>query len=146
MTLCFYRCSRNFVCRNLQHWLISPLKIFASIFLRFCCSQPLANLFHWIRTICKIREAETECVSPSEENIPRPHRHSATKGSTARAAGRPLPQPGRASASTASVKAQTHSPRTLVLSLKSSRKARWPLCWLFLFKDSLMYSKYFHRN
>lgn len=33
MTLCFYRCPRNFVCRYLQNWFI-PHNIFAFIFLR----------------------------------------------------------------------------------------------------------------
>lgn len=40
--------------------------------------QPLANLFHWIWTICKTCDAETECVSQSDENIPKIHRRTAT--------------------------------------------------------------------
>lgn len=52
--------------------------IFLHSYLRSWCFQPLANLFHWICTICKICDAETERVSQSDENIPKIHRRTAT--------------------------------------------------------------------
>lgn len=51
---------------------------FPLIFLRSRCFQPLANLFHWIWTICKTCDTETECMSQSDENIPETHRRTAT--------------------------------------------------------------------
>lgn len=55
-----------------------PLNIFAFIFSKSQCFQPLANLFHWIWTICNNCDAETERVSQSDENIPKIYSHTAT--------------------------------------------------------------------
>ena len=55
-----------------------PLNIFAFIFLRSRCFQTLANLFHWIWTICNNCDTETVCVSQRDENIPKIYSRTAT--------------------------------------------------------------------
>lgn len=126
-----------------------------SYFLRSWCFQPLANLFHWIWTICKICDAETVCVCHKvmeHSANPRTHCDPRAQGLTRQWAAPALPhrpavtgaaQP-RSSASastfrTTEVRVQMHSTWKFLLYLKSNpNKARLLLWNSFFFSNSLM--------
>lgn len=119
-----------------------------SYFLRSWCFQPLANLFHWIWTICKICDAETVCVSQSDGTFRKSTDALRPKGSRADSAGaapvlpRRLAVTGTAqprsstSASTfrtTEVRVQMHSTWKLILYLKSNPNKARLLLWKSFF-------------